>query len=121
MRRPGCEARAPRRRGSKKAVTPPATALVQPLALGRKRSDIHLQAEPMARREHYGDWLERQKIEAMMMSKLNEGARFGYEGRRRQWCAYRKVERPDPWLRRKTREERMADEDAQIGFCILLA
>ena len=101
-------------------MTLPATALVQPLAVGRARADVHLPAKPMAGGEHYGEWLEGPKIEAMM-SKLSEGARIGHEGGWRQWRAYRKVNQQEPWLPGKTREERMTDEDALIGFCILLA
>ena len=98
----------------------PASALARPLALGQARANLALPVKPMAGGKHYGAWLKQQKIEAMM-SKLSEGTRIGYEGGRRQRCAHRKNKRQDPWLPRRTREERMTDEGALFGFCILLA
>ena len=117
---PAALTKSPRRRGARKAADLPASALAQPLAPGQARASMGLPEKPMAGGEHYGAWLEQQKIEAMM-SKLSDGTRIGHEGGWRQRCAYRRVKRQGPWLPGPTREERMTDEDALIGFCILFA
>ena len=55
------------------------------------------------------------------MQRLSEGTRKGYSAGWEQWCLFRGMQNKDPWLEGRTREERLADEEALIEFVVFLA
>jgi len=113
--------RSPRGAKPRRGKAVPETDLVRPLALGQGRDSLpDVPAHPTLGGERYGAWLKDQRTE-LMLQKLSEGTRAGYEGGWRQWTAYRTAQGHDPWLQGRDREERMRDEDALIDFVVVLA
>ena len=98
----------------------PEKPLVRPVALGRAREGIRRERKPVVGGPHYAEWLEEQKLEAMLQ-RLAEGTRLGYESGWRQWTSFRRLQNKGPVLESRDRAERTTDEDALITFSVYLA
>jgi len=97
--------------------------LVKPRALGRAREQVKREladGSALFGDRNYQLWIKEQSTEALMQ-KLSEGTRHGYSSAWRQWVLYRAMQKKDPWLEGRTREERKMDEDALIEFATFLS
>ena len=96
-------------------------SLVTPLAFGASRNrSLPLAARPEAGGAGYAASLERMRAN-YAMAKLADGTRSSYDRYWGRWVVYRLRQDMDPWLRSRTREERIWDEDCLIDYCTFLA
>ena len=91
---------------------------VQPLALGRSRERMVLDANLKLSKDK--EWLDALAAEAIM-SKLSEGSRASYAVGWRQWCIWRRIQQKDIYLQGEGREQRKEDEDDMLRFLTYLA
>ena len=111
-----CERVGGRPRGSKnRSKSAPPETLVHPVAIGRSREKICLDANRDLEKDIA--WLDALAAEAVM-SKLSEGTRAGYEIGWKQWCLWRRLEKKDIYLVGEGKEARKQDEDEQRLFAI---
>ena len=78
-----------------RAKSAPPSADVIPLALGRSRERLVINANLALEKEK--SWLDAMAAEAIM-AKLSEGSKVGYEIGWRQWCLWRRVEGKSVYL-----------------------
>ena len=114
-----CERVGGRPRGSKnRSKSAPPETLVHPVAIGRSRERICLDANRDLEKDIA--WLDALAAEAVM-SKLSEGTRAAYEIGWKQWCLWRRLEKKDIYLVGEGKEARKQDEDELLRFMTYLA
>ena len=101
-----------------RAKSAPPSADVIPLALGRSRERLVIDANRSLEKEKA--WLDAMAAEAIM-AKLSEGSKIGYEIGWRQWCLWRRVEGKDVYLVGEDRQARKEDEDELLRYLTYLA
>ena len=101
-----------------RAKSAPPSADVIPLALGRSRERLVIDANRTLEKEKA--WLDAMAAEAIM-AKLSEGSKVGYEIGWRQWCLWRRVEGKDVYLVGEGRQDRKEDEDELLRYLTYLA
>ena len=101
-----------------RAKSTPPSADVIPLALGRSRERLVIDANRALEKEK--SWLDAMAAEAIM-AKLSEGSKVGYEIGWRQWCLWRKVTGKDVYLIGEGRQGKKEDEDELLRYLTYLA
>ena len=101
-----------------RARTAPPSAEVVPVALGRARERMVLDANRTLSKEKA--WLDAMAAE-VVMAKLSEGSKIGYEIGWRQWCLWRRIEGKDVYLIGEGRQARKEDEDELLRYLTYLA
>ena len=101
-----------------RAKSAPPNAEVVPVALGRARERLVLDANRTLSKEK--EWLDAMAAEAVL-AKLSEGSKIGYEIGWRQWCLWRTVEGKDVYLIGEGRQARKEDEDELLRYLTYLA
>ena len=95
-------------------------AKLRAIGRGHERLVSDTAFKPLLAGTGYREWIEDQRT-TVMMEKLAEGTRSGYQDAWRNWRVHRQCSKKSPLLIGDSRDDKLKDEDDLMGYAIFLS